>query len=185
MLFMIPVYTLARSLVPGYSEVMKPILIALISPSGSTQEIVGHLRRAFENAGRPVEVAELAGTRNLDSYAAVVVAAPIHGMRWMPEAVSFVESHRDSLKARPTAFVAASYLYFEGRSTWKASITKGLEAVRRPLPHASVQVFGGRLPKALPAPARWLFGVKANRPLDLVNPAVVTAWAEAWVRTVG
>jgi len=126
----------------------------------------------------------LAAGKNLGGYSAVVVAAPIHGMRWMPEAVAFVRDHELALRAVPTALVAVSYLYFEGRDAWKASITKNLEAVRHPLPHASVQVFGGRLPSPLPAPARWLFGVKPKRPHDLVDPSTVTAWAEAWVRTV-
>ena len=163
---------------------MKPILIALISPSGSTGEVAGHLRRAFEKFGRPVEVSDLASEKSLDDYSAVVVAAPIHGMRWMPEAVAFVEAHQTELRTRPVALVALSYLYFEGRAAWKASITKNLETVRRPLPHASVQVFGGRLPSPLPAPARWLFGVKKKRPLVLVDPGAIASWAEAWVRTV-
>ena len=163
---------------------MKPILIALISPSGSTREIAEHLRRAFEKSGRTVEVSDLTTVLDLTGYAAVVVAAPIHGMRWMPEAAAFVSTHQSALRGIPAAFLAVSYLYFEGRAAWKATISKNLEAVRKPLPHASVQVFGGRLPQALPAPARWLFGVKPNRPLDLVDPAAVSSWAQAWVRTV-
>jgi menaquinone-dependent protoporphyrinogen oxidase len=163
---------------------MKPILIALISPSGSTREIAEHLRRTFEKAGRSVAVSDLSSPLDWNGYAAVVVAAPIHGMRWMPEAAAFVSAHHSALRERPAALVAVSYLYFEGRANWKATITKNLEAVRSPLPHASVQVFGGRLPRALPAPARWLFGVKPNRPLDLVDAAAVSSWAQAWVRTV-
>jgi menaquinone-dependent protoporphyrinogen oxidase len=163
---------------------MKPILIALVSPSGSTEEICGHLRRTFEAAGYPVEVADLATARDLSVYAAAVVAAPIHGMRWMPEAVGFVDANLAALKQRPVALVATSYLYFEGRPSLRSTILKGLEAIRVALPHASVQVFGGRLPAALPTPVRWLFGVKKGRPLDLVNPEVVGAWASEWVRTV-
>lgn len=163
---------------------MKPILIALISPAGSTREIVGVLRRAFEQRGRTVEVSDLTVPTDLGAYGAVIVAAPIHGMRWMPEAAAFVASHEQALKTRAVALVAVSYLYFEGRQTWRAAITRNLEQIRRPLPHASIQVFGGRLPSPLPAPARWLFGVKRNRPADLVEPATVTAWAEAWVRSV-
>lgn len=163
---------------------MKPILIALISPSGSTEEIVGHMRRAFEAAGYPVVTSDLAASRDLSPYSAVVVAAPIHGMRWMPEAAAYVSTQVETLKLRPLALVAVSYLYFEGRRSWKAAISKGLEAVRALLPHASLQIFAGRLPLALPAPARWLFGVKKGRPLDLVDPAAVASWAAEWVRTV-
>ncbi len=162
---------------------MKPILIAFTSPSGSTEEIVGHIRRAFEAAGHPVVTSDLAD-RDLSQYSAVVVAAPIHGMRWVPEAAAYVSSQVEALKLRPLALVAVSYLYFEGRPSWKRSISRGLEAVRALLPHSSVQVFAGRLPSALPTPARWLFGVKKGRPLNLVDPASVSAWAAEWVRTV-
>jgi len=163
---------------------MKPILIALVSPSGSTQEIADHMRRSFEAAGHVVETSDLSPTRDLGAYSAVVVAAPIHGMRWMPEAIAFVEAQTAGLKTKPVALVALSYLYFEGRPSWKASITKGLAAIRGPLAHGSIQVFPGRLPSALPTPVRWLFGVKKNRPLDLVDPAAVTTWAQDWVKTV-
>lgn len=163
---------------------MKPILIALVSPAGSTREIAGHLAEAFEAAGIPSVTSDLASAHAFSDYSAVVVAAPIHGMKWMPEAEAFVASRAADLKPQPLALVAVSYLYFEGRASWKKTISKGLEAVRAPLPHASVQVFGGRLPSPLPAPARWLFGVKKNRPLDLVDPAAVKAWAMEWVKTV-
>jgi len=162
---------------------MKPLLIVLSSPHGSTREIAGHLRLAFETAGRPVDVCGLEPV-NVEAFAAVVVAAPVHGMRWLPEAAAWTQDHRDSLRSRPAALVAVSYLYFEGRPRWKSSISKALETVRAPLPHASVQFFGGRLPSPLPAPARWLFGVAKNRPLDLVDPAAVTAWAREWVKTI-
>lgn len=162
---------------------MKPLLIALSSPNGSTREIATLLAQSLETAGRAVEVVDLA-PRDLTAYAGVLVAAPIHGMRWLPEAVSWVETHREALRARPVALVAVSYLYFEGRKSWRTAILRGLEAVRGPLPHASVQIFGGRLPSPLPVPARWLFGVKAGRPLDLVDPDAVTAWARAWSQTL-
>ncbi len=162
---------------------MKPILIAVLSTAGSTKEIAGIVADTFEKAGQPVEMTDLASGKNLDDYGGVVVAAPIHGMRWMPEAADYVSAQRTGLRTKAVALLAVSYLYFEGRSRWKASITKAMELVRAPLPHASVQVFGGRLPKALPAPARWLFGVKANRPLDLVDAAAVSAWAKEWVNT--
>lgn len=175
---------MARIATVGYDRRMNPILIALVSPSGSTEHIANHIRQAFESAGRVVEVTDLVSARDLSSYSAVVVAAPIHGMRWMPEAAAYVAIHQEAMKTRPVALVATSYLYFEGRSSWKTTILKGLETIRNPLPHASIQVFGGRLPSALPTPARWLFGVKKNRPLDLVNPEAVTRWASEWVQTV-
>jgi menaquinone-dependent protoporphyrinogen IX oxidase len=163
---------------------MKPLLIVQTSPAGSTLEIAGLLQKAFEGLGRPAEVAAFDDGRDPSAYSGVIAASPIHGMRWMPEAVAWVEAHREVLRTRPCALVAVSYLYFEGRASWKASILKGLEAVRAPLPHASVQVFGGRLPSPLPTPARWLFGVKKGRPLDLVDPAAVAAWAADWGRTL-
>lgn len=160
---------------------MKPILIALTSPAGSTREVAGVLSEAFGRAGHPVELTDFSPRTSLENYAAVVVAAPIHGMRWMPEAVDWVAQHQTLLRTRPVALVALSYLYFEGRPSWKKSIIQGLEAVRAPLPHASVQVFPGRLPSALPAPVRWLFGVKKGRPLDLLDPLRVKSWAAEWV----
>lgn len=162
---------------------MKPLLIVVSSPQGSTREIAGHLREAFEAVGRPVDVCDLEPV-NVEAFAAVVVAAPVHGMRWLPEAAAWTAEHREGLRSRPAALVAVSYLYFEGRSGWKASIARALETVRAPLPHASVQFFGGRLRSPLPAPARWLFGVAPNRPLDLVDPSAVKAWAQAWVKTI-
>jgi len=163
---------------------MNSVLIACLSPSGSTRTICEHLKTSLEASGFSVSLADLADRPDPREALAVVVAAPIHGMQWMPEAVAWVEAHRDTLKGRPVALVAVSYLYFEGRRAWRSVITKRLEGVRQRVPHASVQVFGGRLPSALPTPARWLFGVKKNRPLDLVDPTAVVAWAASWVPTL-
>jgi len=163
---------------------MKPVLIAVLSPHGSTRETADHLARAFEAAGRTSEVRDLVPGLDLEPYSGVVVAAPVHGMRWLPEAVDFTAEHLDALRSRPVALVAVSYLYFAGRASWKAAIRRGLEAVRAPLPHASLQIFPGRLPSALPAPARWLFGVAKDQRLDLTDPAAAAAWAAEWIRTV-
>jgi len=163
---------------------MKPLLIVQTSPAGSTLEIAGMLQKALEALGRPTVVASFAEGPDLAAYSGVIAASPIHGMRWLPEASAWVDAQREALRKVPCALVAVSYLYFEGRASWKASILKGLEALRAPLPHASIQVFAGRLPSPLPTPARWLFGVKKGRPLDLVDPAAVAAWAADWVRTV-
>lgn len=168
---------------------MKPVLIALVSPKGSTREIVGHIQKAFRVAGRSVQVAELVPGASgpvvdLDRFGAVVVAAPIHGMKWMPEAVDWVASHRAALAQVPVALVSVAYVYFEGRLAWRRAIEQSLEAVRATLPRAEVQFFGGRLAAPLPLPARWLFGIRTRR-LDLVEPAAVEAWAEAWAQTLG
>jgi len=163
---------------------MNSVLIACLSPSGSTRQIALQLKSSLEAAGFPVHLADLADQPSPGDALAVVVAAPIHGMRWMPEAVAWVNAHREALGHRPLALVAVSYLYFEGRRGWRSAIAKNLEAVRRGLAHASVQVFGGRLPSALPTPARWLFGVKKGRPLDLVDPSAVATWVTSWVPTL-
>lgn len=163
---------------------MNTVLVVSLSPSGSTRQIAEHLKSSFEAAGFAVQLADLGDQPQPGDALGVVVAAPIHGMAWMPEAVSWIQTHGESLKGRPLALVATSYLYFEGRRGWRNAIAKNLEAVRQGVPHASVQVFGGRLPSALPAPARWLFGVKKGRPLDLVDLKSVGDWATSWVPTL-
>lgn len=163
---------------------MKPVLVACLSPSGSTRQICEHLKTSLEASGFPVNLVDLADRPDPRDSLGAVVAAPIHGMQWMPEAVAWVEAHREALKGRPVALVAVSYLYFEGRRGWHNAISRHLEGVRKGVPHASVQVFGGRLPSALPTPARWLFGVKKGRPLDLVDPAAVAQWVSSWTPTL-
>lgn len=163
---------------------MNTVLVVCLSPSGSTRQIAEHLKSSLEGSGFSVNLAALDDQPGPGDALGVVVAAPIHGMAWMPEATAWIDTHREALNGRPLALVATSYLYFEGRRGWRNAITKNLETVRRGVPHASVQVFGGRLPSALPTPARWLFGVKKGRPLDLVDPKAVSGWVTSWVPTL-
>ena len=73
------------------------ILIAYASACGSTGEVAEAIGQELCSAGAAVDVRLAKRVSDLGPYRAVVVGSAIRMGRWLPEAVKFVETHREAL----------------------------------------------------------------------------------------
>jgi len=155
---------------------MGTTLIAYATKTGTTQEIAQYAAEYLTETGVESVALPIAEVRSLDDYSAVVVGAPINGMRWVPEAVSFVTKHREALRTRPVALFALSYMHDHGRPLWRRAIEKSVSASAEVAGATTVAIFGGRINTPLPGFARFLFGIPKDLPLDTRNREAIREW---------
>lgn len=80
------------------------ILVTYASASGSTVGVADAIGKKIAESGNLVDVRPVKEVKDLASYRAVVIGSAIHGGLWLPEAVKFVEDHKETLKKLPTAY---------------------------------------------------------------------------------
>ena len=148
---------------------MKKVLIAYISKTNTTKEIAEHIKIALQTEEVSVDVLSFNEVTNIEDYNAVIVGAPINGMMWLPEATQFVESNKDALNKVPTAYYFVSYLFKDGRKMWRKAIDKSLNKSIAAVKPVAVGKFTGRVEKKFPKFFSWVFGIKKDLPLDLVD----------------
>ncbi len=90
---------------------MAKILITYATSEGQTAKISLQLAVQLEALGHEVFIADLSndGARcDPTGYAAVIIAASVHGGRHQTEAIRFVKAHRAVLQEKLTGFVSVS-----------------------------------------------------------------------------
>lgn len=80
------------------------ILVAYASSSGSTAEVAEAIGGVLREIDVTVDVRNVAEVTALAAYNAVVVGSSIHGGRWLPEAIQFIERFKEGLATRPVAY---------------------------------------------------------------------------------
>lgn len=148
---------------------MKKVLIAYISKTNTTKEIAEHIKVALQTEEVSVDVLSFNEIKNIEDYSAVIIGSPINGMMWLPQATAFVESNKEELNKVPTAYYFVSYLFKDGRKMWQKAIDKSLNKASQIVKPVAVGRFSGRVDKKFPMFFAWVFGIKRDLPLDLVD----------------
>jgi menaquinone-dependent protoporphyrinogen oxidase len=75
---------------------LKKILVAYVTNTGTTADVARAIGEELQKTGAQVDVVELRQVRDLDSYSAVVLGAPMI-MGWHREAVGFLKGNQKQL----------------------------------------------------------------------------------------
>lgn len=161
---------------------MTRILIAYTTRGGSTQEIAEKLAENYRTRGSEVSLTHLKSARDLKTYDAFVIGAPIHAYRWLPDAARFVSRNARLFSQKPTAlFVTCLAMRFGAEEarlavlTWLKEVLERIPAVK---PH-QVGIFAGTyLPEKLPTVDRWIMRMTKEKPADYRDWQKIHAWAE-------
>lgn len=78
------------------------VLVAAATKHGSTMEIAEAIGRTLDGDGLAVTVTAVDGVSDIDSYEAAVIGSGVYMGHWLEPARTFVDQHREALKARPT-----------------------------------------------------------------------------------
>jgi menaquinone-dependent protoporphyrinogen oxidase len=81
----------------------KKVLVTYASQGGSTAGVAEAISQALSENGALAEVLPVQQVDDPGRYQAVVIGSAIHGGKWMPEALAFLDSHRESLRRMPAA----------------------------------------------------------------------------------
>lgn len=92
-----------------------------------------------------MEVKPVSAAHELLGYGAVVVGSAIRMGHWLPEAVEFVETNRETLSHIPTAYFLVSGLLRDDTPQMRCSVLAFLDPVRILLELVSIGLFAGKI----------------------------------------
>lgn len=82
----------------------KHILVAYASVSGSTGEVAEAIGAELRSEEIPVRVSPVREIADITDYSAIVLGSSIRAGRWLPDAVRFLEAHRQEMEKVPVAY---------------------------------------------------------------------------------
>ena len=106
------------------------ILVTYASVAGSTAGVAEAIGKSLVEGGDQVDVLPMRQVTDLAPYRAVVAGSPIHGQKWLPEAMAFMRAHQSELSHKPfasfmvciTLSMANSGQYLEGLKSWMSPV---------------------------------------------------------------
>ena len=89
----------------------KRVLVAYAMRTGSTVGVAAQIGKTLEERGFTVDVKPLRDRPSLEGYDAAVIGSAVNGSKWLPEAMSWVESNASTLGKLPVAARWANRLF--------------------------------------------------------------------------
>jgi menaquinone-dependent protoporphyrinogen oxidase len=106
------------------------ILVAYAS-TGFTVGVAGRQLVNLAESGAQVDVRPMVEVKDLNSYQAVVACSAIQDKRWLPEAMQFMQLHRQALSERPCAvFLVCMTLAMKNAGQYRGFVSDFLQPVR-------------------------------------------------------
>lgn len=124
---------------------MNKILVAFATRAGSTSEVAEYVAGVLRESGATVDVRPVRSVRDVHGYDAVIIGSAIRMGKWLPEAVNFVKTNRESLSRVPTAYFLVSAYLHEGTPEIRKTVLAYLDPVRAILDPVSIGLFAGKM----------------------------------------
>ncbi|MBN2874803.1 MAG: hypothetical protein JXM71_06890 [Spirochaetales bacterium] len=156
---------------------MSTILVAFWTKTGTTQEYAAVLAQALRDGGHTVDVKPFDQAASPDGYDAIVLGAPINGMRPVPALTAYIAANAAALSQRPTALFAVSYMYGKSGKGWTSAMAKGVASAAATMGAKLHTIVPGKIDAPMPGLMRVMFGVPKDLPLDRRDPAAMQTWA--------
>jgi len=124
---------------------MHKILVTYATRAGSTFEVAEQVAEGLRAAGATVDVKPVPAVHEVKGYDAVIVGSAIRMGHWLPEAVAFVQAHRETLSHIPTAYFLVSGLLRDDTPGMRRKVLAFLDPVRTILEPTSIGLFAGKM----------------------------------------
>jgi len=124
---------------------MNKILVTYATRAGSTFEVAARVAEVLRAAGATVDVKPVPAVHELKGYDAVIVGSAIRMGHWLPEAVGFVQAHRETLSHIPTAYFLVSGFLRDDTPEMQRKVLAYLDPVRKILEPTSIGMFAGKM----------------------------------------
>lgn len=122
------------------------VLIAYATRAGSTAGVAEAIGATLNEMGLPARVAPVGEVDDVSPYRAVVTGSAIRGANWLPEAIKFVENHREVLSHKPfAAFMVCMTLSMADAGKYRDGLRDWLSPVRALVKPISEGYFAGAL----------------------------------------
>ncbi|MEW5870055.1 MAG: flavodoxin domain-containing protein [Chloroflexota bacterium] len=122
------------------------ILVTYASRFGATAGVAEAIGKTLEAHGLPVDVLSMKEVQDLSAYRAVIAGSAINGGAWLPEAMSFIQTHQAELRSQPFAvFQVCMTLAMKNGEQYRSHVASWLEPVRRLARPVNEGLFAGAL----------------------------------------
>jgi menaquinone-dependent protoporphyrinogen oxidase len=121
------------------------ILVAYASRTGTTADISEEIGSVLDQNGLSSVVLPMQQVQDLTPYRAVIAGSAIQSGAWLPEAMSFIETHQSMLKDKPfAAFLVCMTLAMPNKAHHQ-HVQDWLTPVRTMVPTIREGFFAGQL----------------------------------------
>ncbi len=121
------------------------ILVTFASPGGATAGVAAAIGQKLASAGAEVDVRSINEVTDLSAYQAFIIGSAIHGGRWMPEAMAFIERHHDILQQMPTAVFQVCMMLATHNEQYKKLVPGWFAPIRSQIRPVAEGSFSGAL----------------------------------------
>jgi menaquinone-dependent protoporphyrinogen oxidase len=123
------------------------VLVAYATEYGSTREVAQKVGEVLESKGMDVDVSDVSDVRDVSSYDAAVVGAPVIGFRFLPPAKDFVVANKDALSQIPVAFFTLGMFMKKDTPRRRKWFIRRLKVVTKHVEPRDIGLFGGKTEK--------------------------------------
>ena len=124
------------------------ILVAYVSPRGSTAGIAQAVGKELQSAGHSVDVVEMKSVSSLESYNAVVIGGPFYRGKVAGDVGKFIGRNREALTKLPLAAFGVGVTPLGKNPAETDNATKKLQKTLEPLKPVAVTIFAGKVDPA-------------------------------------
>ncbi len=127
-------------------QMKKRVLIVYASRAGSTAEVAKTIGQTLKESGVSVDTLSTADVHKPEEYNAVIVGSAIRMGKWLPEAVDFINKHRDRLAKVPIAYFVVCNTMKDDTPENRNKTLAYLDPVRAKFPDVQpvdIGLFGG------------------------------------------
>jgi menaquinone-dependent protoporphyrinogen oxidase len=124
---------------------MQPrLLVAYATAAGSTIGVAEAIGKNLATSGLSVDVKPIKNNPIFEGYHAVILGSAVHGGRWLPEAIKFVQDHQAELKRVPVAVFCVHILNLGTDEKSHQNRQAYLDPIRSLLPIVDEAYFAGK-----------------------------------------
>lgn len=156
------------------------ILVAYVSPKGSTAGIAEAIGKELRSAGYTVDVVEMKSVRSLEGYRAVVIGGPFYSGKVVSGVGKFVGRYHETLAKLPVAAFTVGVAPVGRDPVQISEAKKTFHKALAPLEPVAETIFAGRIDLSnLSFIQKWMVG-KVNAPVgDFRDWEAIAKWARS------
>lgn len=122
------------------------ILVAYASRTGFTGGVAEEIKKALEESGLQVDLCLMNNVKDISPYQAIIAGSAIQDRKWLPEAMEFMQNHREALSKKPfAAFLVCMTLAMPNDEKYRQAVMEWLNPVRDIIKPVSEGFFAGAL----------------------------------------